>query len=134
MAGSYDFLIALDQVIDDALRVQELVGRLLAHPGREAREIVFRQPDRHRQVFMRRAEFELEVIVEPFEQVFGHGVMVNFCVDDVAITSPPLRADTDQVCTSGSSATVVGNWASVVASGALSHTVRLPVTATILIT
>jgi hypothetical protein len=48
----HHLLIALDQVIDDALRVQQLVRRLLAHPRREAGQIVFRQPDRHRQVLV----------------------------------------------------------------------------------
>jgi hypothetical protein len=68
----HHFLIALNQVIDDPLRVQQLVGGLLAHPRRKARQIVLVEPDRHRQVFVRRAELQLEMLVEAFQQILGH--------------------------------------------------------------
>jgi len=47
-------------------------------------------------------------------------------VGDVASTSVPLRAETDHVCTSGSSATVAGSLASVAAIGWLvRHVLRI---------
>ena len=67
-----DLLIALDQVIDDALGVRQLVGRLLLHPLGKTRQVVGGQPDRHRQVLVSGAELEFEVLVQTFEQLSVH--------------------------------------------------------------
>jgi hypothetical protein len=61
-------------VVDDALRVRQFIGRLLPHPGGKARQIVLRQPDRHGEVFVRRAELELQVLVQTLEKILRHVV------------------------------------------------------------
>ena len=77
MRRQRDLLVAFDQVVDDALRVQQFVSGLLLHPGGKAGQVVGRQPDRHRQILVRRAELELEVLVEAFQQCCVHAPIVH---------------------------------------------------------
>ena len=77
--GQKHFLIALDEVIDDALRVHQFVGRLLPHPLREPWKVVLGQPDGHGEILVRRTEFELQVLVEAVQQVTVHGLQIAAC-------------------------------------------------------
>ena len=79
--GQHDFLIALDEVVDDPLRVHQLVGGLLAHPLRKPRQVVLGQPDGHGQVFVRRAKLELEMLVEAVQQVTVHDLTDSITAD-----------------------------------------------------
>ena len=72
-SAAEDVLVALGQVVDDALRGRQLVGGLLAHPLGEARQIVRREPDRHRQVLVGRPEFQFQMLVQTLQKVGMHG-------------------------------------------------------------
>ena len=55
------------------MSVAELVGRLQLEPAREAWQIVELTPDREREVLMRSAELERQMLVEASVEIFVHG-------------------------------------------------------------